>query len=111
MPQGSAVVKDRTSIALTATDTVEIADAETGIIKRLNACIITFEGEWTAQFKSASTAIGGAMTFQDGDSLILDGAAAGALQSASGEALNLTLTLVSGSGSATGHAAAVKDAA
>lgn len=111
MPQGSAVVSDRASIALTATDDVEIAAAATGFQHRLNACVITFEGEWTAQFKSASTAIGGAMTFQDGDSLILDGAEAGALQSTSGEALNLTLTLVSGSGSADGHASSVKVAA
>lgn len=108
MPQGSAVVSDRASIALTATDTVEIAAAATGFQHRLNACVITFEGEWTAQFKSATTAIGGAMTFRTGGSLILDGAAAGAYQSASGEALNLTLTLVSGSGSATGAASAVK---
>jgi len=102
-------VPQTTEISVTSTTTIAIAAAGGADIKnRLHSCVITAEGEWDLQFRSASTDIGGAHNLTDGGSLLLEPGAATGIMSDSNEALNLVATLISGAGTLSGHACYVQ---
>ena len=102
------VVPTTTEISVTSTTTIEIAAAGGSDVKnRLHSCVITAEGEWDIQWRSDSTDIGGAHNLTDGGSYLLEPPAATGIKTSANEALNLVATLISGSGTLSGHASYV----
>lgn len=95
-----------TRISKTATDTVVVAAADTkGRKNKLHSIHLNFVGEWTIEVKDGSTSLMGAQTYKDGGVCALTPELCATLQSSADTALNITLTLVSGSGTCAGYAA------
>ena len=93
-----ALITWNKSIASSTTEDITLVAADTaGRKNKVRAVNLTFSGTITVQFKRGSTALGGAMEFSNGGSLVLGPEQCGGLQSAADESLVLSVARTSGS--------------